>query len=76
VDAGCKAIAGNVGKDNPIALPFDIHYVLPICGAVIGKERSRKNIAVVASAVLMPMGLGVAGAQQTSSVEQKRKESL
>jgi hypothetical protein len=76
VDAGFKAIAENVGKANPIALPSDRHYVLPVCGAVIGKERSRKKIAVVASAVLMPMGLGVAGAQQTSSVEQNRKESL
>jgi hypothetical protein len=48
-------------------------YVLPACRAVIGKERSRKKIAVVASAVLMPMGLGMAGAQQTSSVEQNTK---
>ena len=32
-----------------------------------------KKIAVVASAVLMPMGLGMAGAQQTSSVEQNKK---
>jgi len=57
-------------KANPIALPFDFHYVLRVCGAVIGKERSRKKIAVVASAVLMPMGLGMAGAQQASSVEE------
>ena len=60
-------------KANPIALSFDLHYVLPVCGAVIGKERSRKQLAVVASAVLMPMGLGTAGAQQTSSVEQNKK---
>src|ERR1035437_6348324 len=60
-------------KANPIALPFDLHYVLPVCGAVIGKERSMKKIAVVASAVLMSMGLGMAGAQQTSSVEQNKK---
>ena len=32
-----------------------------------------KKIAVVASAVLMPMGLGMAGAQQTWSVEQNRE---
>ena len=32
-----------------------------------------KKIAVVASAVLMSMGLGMAGAQQTSSVEQNKK---
>ena len=32
-----------------------------------------KKIAVVASAVLMSMGLGMAGAQQTSSVEQNQK---
>src|ERR1019366_3863921 len=47
--------------------------ILPVCGAVIGKERSMKKIAVVASAVLMSMGLGMAGAQQTSSVEQNKK---
>ena len=60
-------------KANPIALPFDLHYVRPVCGAVIGKERSRKKITVVARAVLMPMGLGMAGAQQTSSVEQNKQ---
>src|ERR1039458_9309016 len=60
-------------KANPIALPFDLHYVLPVCGAVISKERSMKKIAVVASAVLMSMGLGMAGAQQTSSVKQNKK---
>ena len=32
-----------------------------------------KKIAVVASAVLMPMGLGMAGTQQTSSVEQNKE---
>src|ERR1019366_7826554 len=58
-------------KANPIALPFDLHYVLPVCGAVIGKERSRKKIAVVASAVLTPMGLGMAGGQQSSSQNKK-----
>src|ERR1035437_1927291 len=60
-------------KAKPSALPFDLHYVLPVCGAVIGKERSMKKIAVVASVVLMSMGLGMAGAQQTSSVEQNKK---
>ena len=60
-------------KANPIVLPFDLHYVLAVCGAVIGKELSRKKIAVVASTVLMPMGLGMAGAQQSSSVEQNKK---
>jgi hypothetical protein len=62
-----------LGKANPIAWPFDLHYVVPVCGAVIGKQRSRKKIAVVASTVLMPMGLGMAGAQQSSSVEQNKK---
>jgi len=32
-----------------------------------------KKIVVVASAVLMSIGLGMAGAQQTSSVEQNKK---
>jgi hypothetical protein len=62
-----------LGKANPIAWPFDLHYVVPVCGAVIGKQRSRKKIAVVASTVLMPMGRGMAGAQQSSSVEQNKK---
>src|SRR5664280_2229112 len=58
-----------------IPSPIDINTALATTAIffMLRKERSMKKIAVVASAVLMSMGLGMAGAQQTSSVKQNKK---